>query len=291
MKDKIKIAVVGGDARQLAAAKELQADGYEVGLFGAEEGGLAVGVPRAGSLAECAAGAAAVVLGVPFSTDGRWINMRGGDCAVTLAALYELMAPKGLLLGGMITEEASRTAEQYGVKTRDYFAREEVAVLNTVPTAEGAIAIAMSLLSVTLDGAKAAVIGYGRIGSALAARLRALGAETTVAARSPVQRARCRVDGVGAVELESIEELSGSDVVFNTVPAPVLGEKELRLIGGAPIIDLASAPGGVDAEAARRLGCRVVQALALPGKVAPVTAGRIIKDAVTAILREEGIAP
>ena len=291
MKEKIKIAVAGGDSRQLAAAKELQTKGFEVSLFGAEEGGIAAGVPRAASLAECVTGACAVVLGVPFSADGKWINMRGADCAVSLSALCELMAPKGLLLGGLITEEAKRTAGRYGVKTLDYFALEEVVVLNTVPTAEGAIAIAMSLLPVTIDGAKAGVIGSGRGARALVSRLCALGADVTVAARSAGGRAWCAVDGAAAVDVGELSALAGSDVIFNTVPAKILGEKELAVIGSAPLIDLASSPGGVDAEAARALGCRVIQALSLPGKVAPVTAGRIIANGVTSLLRGEGITP
>ena len=52
------------------------------------------------------------------------------------------------------------------------------------------------------------------------------------------------------------------------------------------IIDLASKPGGVDFESARELGVKVIWALSLPGKVAPVTAGIIIKDTITNMLSE-----
>ncbi|MBQ7160206.1 MAG: NAD(P)-binding domain-containing protein [Clostridia bacterium] len=291
MRPKTKIAVAGGDARLLTAASKLQDDGFEINVFGTEEAGFAPGVPRAGSLDECVRGAAAVLLGTPFSRDGGWINIRGADCAVAFTALCEMMAPRGLILGGMMTADAAETASRYGVRVRDYFDREEVAVLNAVPTAEGAVALAMSILPVTLCGAKTAVVGYGRVGRALVPRLCALGARVTVAARDPAQRAWCRTAGVNAVDLPDIPSLAGSDVIFNTVPARVIGEKELSAIGSSPIIDLASAPGGVDSEAARAAGCRVIQALSLPGKVAPVTAGGIIKEAVAAILAEEGVAP
>ena len=53
-------------------------------------------------------------------------------------------------------------------------------------------------------------------------------------------------------------------------------------------MDLASKPGGVDMEAASRLGVRVIWALSLPGKVAPVTAGKIIRDTIYHILNELG---
>lgn len=55
------------------------------------------------------------------------------------------------------------------------------------------------------------------------------------------------------------------------------------------IIDLASRPGGVDFEAAKRLGLNVNWALSLPGKVAPITAGKIIYKTVCNILKQEGV--
>ena len=67
----------------------------------------------------------------------------------------------------------------------------------------------------------------------------------------------------------------------------MLGLEELAALkGGALVVDLASRPGGVDMDAAATLGVRVVWALSLPGKVAPVTSGRYIKDTVYHIMEE-----
>lgn len=80
-------------------------------------------------------------------------------------------------------------------------------------------------------------------------------------------------------------------MIFNTVPALVLDETVLK---GLPqetlVIDLASRPGGTDFEAAKRLRTRVVWALSLPGKVAPMTAGEIIADTICNILEERRLA-
>ena len=126
---------------------------------------------------------------------------------------------------------------------------------------------------------------------ALAPRLRALGARTWVAARSYPQRAMAQ--GMG-LEAEGLERLGGwlcsFDLVVNTVPAPVLGIEELAAMKeGALIIDLASRPGGVDMASAAALGVRVIWALSLPGKVAPVTSGRYIKETVYHIMEELGV--
>lgn len=45
----------------------------------------------------------------------------------------------------------------------------------------------------------------------------------------------------------------------------------------------------MDFEAAARLGVKVIWALSLPGKVAPVTAGRCIQTTIYNILQEMGV--
>ena len=50
------------------------------------------------------------------------------------------------------------------------------------------------------------------------------------------------------------------------------------------LIDLASAPGGIDMEAAKKKGIKAIWALALPGKVAPITTAEIIKDSIYNVL-------
>ena len=161
---------------------------------------------------------------------------------------------------------------------------------NAVPTAEGAIQIAMEELPITLHGARVLVIGYGRLGRALAPRLSALGARVSVAARKYAALAWAESFNWGTERIGQLAGwLCGYDLVVNTVPAPVLGEAELEeLKPDCLVIDLASKPGGVDFAAAARLGRKVVWALSLPGKTAPVTAGRAIQTAIYNILSELG---
>ena len=181
-----------------------------------------------------------------------------------------------------------RMAEERDLVLRDYFAREELAVLNAIPTAEGAIQIAMEELPITLHDARVLVVGCGRLGKALAPRLRALGARVWVSARRYEQRAAAESMGLGSEGVDHLPDwLCSYDLVFNTVPARILGVEELAALKeGALVIDLASRPGGVDMDAAAALGVRVIWALSLPGKVAPVTSGRYIKDTVYHIMEE-----
>lgn len=286
MNENIKLSVIGGDARQSAAARKLEEQGFKCSLFGTE---VFEGQSLCRDLAECLKDTNAVILGVPFSNDGHRVNCKSPDYAISLRSLYERLAPRSLMLGGKVTPEAQSQAALYGVRFLDYLEREEVNIHNAVPTAEGAIEIAMRELPVTLFGSRSAVLGYGRVGRALAERLKALGSDVTVAVRRERDAAWCKASGLKTLGYSSLADLRGFDVIFNTVPARVLGSAELADIGSASlIIDLASKPGGVDMDSARELGCRVIWALSLPGKVAVRTAGEIIADSVLSILREEG---
>ena len=122
---------------------------------------------------------------------------------------------------------------------------------NDVPTCEGALQLAMEQTEHTLQGASCLVIGYGRIGALLAHKLHALDAAVTVSARSPRDFARIEADGMRALDTRSLAgRLSAFQLIFNTVPAPVLGAAELSSLStGCLVIDLASLPGGISADA------------------------------------------
>src|SRR5699024_12265895 len=60
-------------------------------------------------------------------------------------------------------------------------------------------------------------------------------------------------------------------------PHPVLDETTLAKVNrSALLIDLASKPGGINFKAAEDLGIKAIHALGIPGKTAPLTAGKII---------------
>ena len=155
-------------------------------------------------------------------------------------------------------------------------------------TAEGAILRAMESLETTLVGADCLVVGYGRIGKLLARRLEGLGARVSVAARKPADLAWIEAMGYLPVPSgELADHLAGRTVVFNTAPALLLGEAQLRRLDpGVLVIDLASAPGGVDFQAAERLGVKTLWARFLPGITAPQSAAEAIGLTIEQMVKE-----
>ena len=254
-----QFAVVGTDARQASAGRALARAGYKVG-----------GVQQLAQ-ADC------ILLPLPLE-----------DAKLPLEQLLRAAKPGALALGGKVTAQADGIARAAGVELVDYFARPELTVYNAIPTAEGCIGILLARRSRTLWGAAVLVLGFGPVGRALAVRLAALGAQVTVAARRPVQRAQAEDLGLRAVPLAALATAADAcDTVVNTIPAPVLTAAVLAALPkGSLIVDLASKPGGTDFAAARQLGHTALHALSLPAVCAPETAGEAVARTVQTILQE-----
>ena len=163
-------------------------------------------------------------------------------------------------------------------------------LMNTIPTSEGAIQIAMEELSTTIYGLKVLITGFGRITKVMVKALNGLGAKVTITARKYSDLAWAEIYGCRAIHICELDScLSDFDIVYNTVPAVILDDKRLSALkDNCLVIDLASKPGGVDFDTARRLGIKTIWALSLPGKVAPITSGEIIAGTICNILSERG---
>ena len=83
-----------------------------------------------------------IVLPLPVSDGAGRLNAPLGEGEVPLDQLMAQLPPGPYLCGGRVDGETRRLAEVNGLTLRDYFAREELAVANAVPTAEGAVQLA-----------------------------------------------------------------------------------------------------------------------------------------------------
>ena len=281
-----EIVFVGGDLRTLVCAKKLS-DRYTVGVYGLDEYEGNYGDPvKYDSLYDING---LMILPIPWSVDAIRINCPLTKREIRADDVFAHASGK-TLLGGRFDRYARELAQRYDVRTIDYFDREETAVLNAVPTAEGALEIAIRELNITVSGSDTLVLGYGRIGRMTASLFSSVGARVTVAARSREQRAWAKAFGHGTVDIGDMTgALEKADIILNTVPKTILGAKELSAIGtGKPLIDLATYPGCVGDSDAERYGIRLIRAPSLPGKTAPVSAGIILGESIESILSEEG---
>lgn len=280
MKHKI-FALLGGDMRTLSAGKELLKRGFDIYLFGFEESEKTQAFKIAKTPDEALGNADFALLPLPVTTDGKTLRTPYMKNQVSLSDIFRAAPQKTVFFGGNVPEKIS--CENTVV---DYFKRDDFQIKNAVPTAEGAIAEAIKETDFTVFQSRCLVTGFGRIGKALSLRLKALGADVTVSSRKEKDLAETETLGMKSIKSsEIINIISEQDIVFNTVPAKIIGEKELEKAKKETLfIDLSSKPGGIDFEPAKKAGLKVLWLLSLPGKTAPETAGKIIAETVIKIL-------
>jgi len=282
----LKYTILGGDKRSLELGNFLIKDGNDVRIFGFEM--LEKYKNEAVKLNEAIQYADVIIGPLPFSTDNINLNAPFLNEIVPVDTIFNLMSEKQMIVGGKFGIEYEKKLKNKNLKSADYFEREEMQVLNAIPTAEGAIQIAMEETPITLHNSNIIVLGYGRIGKVLSKMLYGIGANVYVEARNYSDLAWIKNDGYTPIHLKELKTyLPRMNVVFNTIPQMILNKELLKSIDSdCLIIDLASKPGGVDLEAAKELELKAVSALGLPGKVAPVTAAMVIKNTIYNIIEE-----
>ncbi len=280
------VAIIGGDKRQLFCAKAFCDDGINVTLGGFDKIKSQCDI-KVMSPFEAASVSDIVVLPLPCIKGG-YLNAPFSEEKIAFDDVFLSALWGKKIFCSQIEKLFEIAPSMKNELVYDYSEREEFAILNAVSTAEGALEIAMREYEGTISHSRCLVCGYGRIGKVLSDMLIALNADVTVSARSKKDLAYIYSKQCKAVDTNNLETLKPFDLIFNTVPALVFNSRVLSHIAKeAIVIDLASAPGGVDFSSASRMSICAIHALSLPGKCAPKSAGEIIKNTITNILEED----
>ena len=277
----MRILIFGGDERQIAAALCFLKSGHKVSIFAIEKNVLAASGAD-GLFTDSYTGHEAVVFPLPFSTDGKYINTPFSVTKYEALPILRSLEKGSLIFTGMASSFIKNAASEFGLDLMDYYESEDLQIKNAVPTAEGAVWTYMNNSKKTVCGSTFIGAGCGKIGRCLADRLHKLGGIVTVAARSSKDLSYAESTGVKVCNIEQIEcGCISCDCIFNTVPCNIFDENfALTLSDGAIYIELASKPYGMDEKGITVLGKRHIFAPSLPGKTAPVTAGKIIADTI-----------
>jgi len=282
MNDKKKLLIAGGDLRQIYCGKYL-ADRFDVSFAGFERQYIPENLKM---LSECGKSGCIfdyIVFPIPPIKDKSYINTPFSDENLSLDFIRKYSDSNTLIFCGKSDEEFQKFFKENDVF--DYMERDELNILNAVPTAEGAVYTALEELPVTLSRSRILITGFGRIGKALANILKGFGADITVMTRSADSRAWAKAMNLKVCSKSDID--SSYNIIFNTAPVLIFNHDILKKLGNETVlIDLASKPGGVDFRSAGELGIKVIWALGLPGKTAPVTAGEIVAETIENIINE-----
>lgn len=277
------IVFAGGDKRQLFAARVFADLGYTVYLAGFDRL-ISLGDLIFTDIATAVGNSDIVVFPVT-GINGRTVPSYFSDKEIKLTDNVSALLNSKIVFTGK--SESFRDICPR-IKLYDYLNEEEFAVANALATAEGAVQVAMEEYEGLICGSSCLVTGYGRIGRILSNLLNSLNADVTVSTQKPEHCEYITADGNKAIKTGGIKDLMSYDIVFNTIPALVIDKEILsRSNPDILIIDLASLPGGVDFEEAKRLNISAVHALSLPGKCSPKAAGEAIAKTILNMLKEE----
>lgn len=284
------IAVVGGDLRIVKLIEMLVKDGYTVYTYGlemSEDLQKIEKIEMCPTVTETVKNSKVVVGPIPLSSDRKNLSMPFSNIKLNVDEFISCIEGKTLIAGNIV-EETKRKLEQSNIQYIDLLKREEFTVLNTIATAEGTIQIAMEETQKTLHGSKVLIMGFGRIGKVLAKMLDGIGAKVYCEARKNEDIAWIKAYGYEPIHLNNLNEHLGEfEIIISTIPFQILDKDRLELVNkDAVIIDLASNPGGVDRKAAKEKDLKLIWALSLPGKVAPLTSAIYIKETLYHVLKE-----
>jgi dipicolinate synthase subunit A len=287
----VHVVLAGGDARHLEVIRRLTELDASVSIVGYDRLDMPFsGVNKADLSPELLSSADALLLPAVGTEDDGSIPavFTGRDLKLTEQHVAALPVTSKIYTG--IAKPYLRDLCQKQNRTLvELFERDDVAIYNSIPTAEGAIMMAIQHTDITIHGSVCMVLGLGRTGMTLARTLQGLGAHVKAGVRREDTFARAFEMGFEPFYISDLARQSGNiDLLFNTIPtmivtAQVIAQLPLR----ACIIDLASKPGGTDFRFAEKRGIKALLAPGLPGIVAPKTAGRIIANSLIQIILED----
>jgi len=286
----VRVAVLGGDAREIVLVSTLSRLGAHVQVVGLPVKHDPPHVCLCRSLEEGLTGVQAVILPVPgILENGNIYSVYEEKPLLLTEALLVKLPPQAPIFAGYARPRLKEIVQRSNVRLITVLDLDEVAILNSIPSAEGAIQMAMDNTDITIHGSQSFVLGFGRTGASIARLLYGMNAKVTVVSNNAAHRARVYEMGMNAISFEEFTAaVSQAEIIFNTVPQVVLNNCILsKAREDAVIIDVASPPGGTDFEAAERLGIKALLAPGLPGKVAPKTAGQILSRVIPRLLVQE----
>ena len=288
----LKIAVVGGDEREQEISRLAAASGASVSVFGFPLGdNPPADLHIAKDAAEAVRDADFVLFPIPgMNEDG---SIFATEVIIPDEAMLGRTKKNAHVIMGLPHPNLVATCSKLGIGCHEYESDRELMLLRMPSIVELALKLIIENTKVSIHGSKTLVVGQGNVAHTLTRDLVLLGANVTVAARNPVQRAEAIVVGAKAIPLDRIcDEVEDCDIVLSTVPAPVVTREVIdRMPGSVFLADFAAPPGGVDLDHARSIGINCLWGRAL-GRRAPITVGRSQwKGIAERIIKLAGVRP
>ena len=281
----MKFSVIGGDLRLCSLAKILAKDKNIVSVFAMENSKEIMEnktLKKCESIEEAIEESKIIIGSIPFLKSNGEMYTTFSDKIIRVENFTKKKYKDKLFIAGNIPNSAKEKLEGSYEKVIDLMKQEELVILNTIATAEGAIDVAIQNTNTIIHGSNVLILGFGRVAKEVATKFHGLSAKVTCAARKTTDLAWIKTLGYDAVNINELgEDLKKYDIIINTVPQMIIEKENMQFMKqDVLLIDLASSPGGINIEDAKKMNLKFIWALALPGKIAPVTSAKFIKETI-----------
>ncbi len=189
---------------------------------------------------------------------------------------------KSILFCNKITEEAKKIVAEKNITLYNAIDNESYVIKNACLTAEGALGYIIFNTDTSLKNMPALIVGYGRVGKALAKVFDDNHMEVSIATNDKNEFALSSIYSKKVFAVNDLEaKVKGYKAIINTVPKLVIDSKVIKNVDkDCFILDLASNPGGVDFDYARERNLNVIHATSVPAAASPKAAALILKEAI-----------
>ena len=279
-------AVIGGDQRLTWLAWLLARKGHFVYAYGLTPFADSEIIPLpdtlryVSSLEYAAESARLWILPIPLLSDG----FPCGDEILPLETLFPLLRSDTTLFAGGIPKELKKQVELCDATCYDILADPFTSYQNTIATVEGLLAETILHYPGNLTNSRCLVLGCGRCGFTLLNYLHRFGCSLRI--YDPDRNASARASILSALPETSEtlpDALHWADLIFNTAPAPVLGDNLLSHVRPeSRLFDLTRPPCGLSEEQCRLFHRHTMRLPGLPGRVAPFASAQILSDFIHA---------
>ncbi|MFD0049360.1 dipicolinic acid synthetase subunit A [Actinomycetes bacterium NPDC127524] len=287
----VQIAVIGGDARQLEVIRKLTELDAKLWLIGFEQLDHAFTGAVKEKLEDVDLSEIDSII-LPIrgtNADGKVETIFSSEDVFVNEETLMKTPPHCTIYSGISNDYLNSIIKKSNRRLVQLFERDDVAIYNSIPTVEGTIMMAIQHTDYTIHGSNVAVLGLGRVGMSVARSFQSLGAKVKVGARKSEDLARITEMAASPFHLNELPKaVTDVDICINTIPYPIITASVLaNMPVHTLIIDLASKPGGTDFRYAEKRGIKALLAPSLPGIVAPKTAGKILANALSQLIRDD----
>ena len=276
----MKILIIGGDKRTLEIIRILKHDNY-IDIIGFKNLDLDTIDINNLNIHEYDA----IIFPLNGIQDDYTVNCPFNDLNINVKNINFHLSENCIIFSGT---ESNKLDELFGKNYKKLMSCEDVAAENSIPTAEGIISNIIENTDETINNANITVLGYGKVGKTLTQKLLALGANVNIGVIEEADYISLIYKNIKVFYTFDMQNaLSKSKIIINTVPKLLLDKTNLDYVkNDAYIIDISSAPFGVDFEYAENKNLKYSILKGIPGKVAPKTAGAILAKKIKKILKE-----